>query len=192
MNESRVSIAFVALLLFLAGGIGVQAEGESIPRRPFVIGIEDRLRVDVWNHGELSGSVTVRPDGMITVPLAGDVLADGLTPSRLAEHLKGVLAEFVKDPVVTVIVEEIKHYKIYVIGEINSQGVVELTRPTRLLQVIAQSGGLTTFADKSNITIVRYDGANEVRIRVDYRKVLNGQQPEMNLELKPGDTIIVR
>jgi polysaccharide export outer membrane protein len=192
MNELRGRYACVALFLLLAGSTCALAEGDSLTRRPFVIGIEDKLRVDVWNHPELSGSVTVRPDGMITVPLAGDILADALTPTQLSEALKGRLSEFVKDPVVTVIVEEINHYKIYVIGEINSQGVVQLTRPTRLLQVIAQSGGLTAYADKSNITIVRYDGESEVRIRVDYRKVLSGQTPEMNLELKPGDTIIAR
>jgi polysaccharide export outer membrane protein len=192
MNDLRGHIASTVLLALVASGATIVAQESAPARRDFVIGIEDRLKIDVWKHGEVSLTAKVRPDGMITVPLAGDILADGRTPAALAEDIKSALAAYIKDPVVTVIVEEIKHYKIYVLGEIGNQGVIELTRPTRLLEAIAQSGGLTPFADKSNVNVVRYEGGREVRIRVDYRKLINGQQPELNMELKPGDMILVR
>jgi len=192
MNDLRGRVACAALLALLAGATKIVAQESDPARREFVIGIEDRLKIDVWKHGEVSLTAKVRPDGMITVPLAGDVLADGRTPSALADDIKTALATYIKDPVVTVIVEEIKHYKIYVLGEVASQGVIELTRPTRVLEAIAQSGGLTPFADKSNVTVVRFEGGREVRIRVDYRKLISGQQPEQNIELKPGDMILVR
>lgn len=192
MNDLRGHIACSVLLALVASGATIVAQESAPARRNFVIGIEDRLKIDVWKHGEVSLTAKVRPDGMITVPLAGDILADGRTPAALAENIKTALAAYIKDPVVTVIVEEIKHYKIYVLGEVASQGVIELTRPTRLLEAIAQSGGLTPFADKSDVNVVRYEGGREVRIRVDYRKLINGQQPELNMELKPGDMILVR
>jgi polysaccharide biosynthesis/export protein len=157
----------------------------------FVLGVEDKLSVSVWKEPDLSKTVSVRPDGKITFPLVGDVQAAGRAPRQLTEDLTKLLARFIKEPVVTVIVEDINNFKIFVLGEVNLQGALNLKRRTRLLEAIALSGGLSKFADKSNLLLLRFEDGQETRTRIDYRKVVSGEKPELNVYLKPGDTIIV-
>lgn len=157
----------------------------------YVLGVEDKLSVSVWKEPDLTKTVAVRPDGKITFPLVGDVQAAGRTPRQLSDDLAKLFAKFIKEPVVTVIVEEINNFKVFVLGEVNVQGGLSLHRRTRLLEAIALSGGLSKFADKSNIVLVRFEDGRETRTRIDYRKILSGDKPEANVDLKPGDTIIV-
>ena len=156
----------------------------------YVIGVEDVLAVSVWKEPELTKNVNVRPDGKISFPLVGDLQASGKTPRQLSATLTEALAKFIKEPIVTVTVEQINNFKIYMIGEIGAQGELTLNRRTRLLQAIAQAGGLSPYASK-NIVVVRDEGGREVRTEIDYRKVISGERPELNIYLKPGDTIIV-
>ena len=156
----------------------------------YVIGVEDVLSVSVWKEADLTKLVNVRPDGKISVPLVGDLQASGKTPRQLSATLTESLAKYIKEPIVTVTVEQINNFKIYMIGEIGAQGELTLKRRTRLLQAIAQAGGLSPYASK-NIVVVRDEGGREVRTEIDYRKVINGERPELNIYLKPGDTIIV-
>ena len=156
----------------------------------YVIGVEDVLAVSVWKEPELTKNVNVRPDGKISFPLVGDLQASGKTPRQLSATLTEALAKFIKEPIVTVTVEQINNFKIYMIGEIGAQGELTLKRRTRLLQAIAQAGGLSPYASK-NIVVVRDEGGREVRTEIDYRKVISGERPELNIYLKPGDTIIV-
>jgi len=183
---------WLSLILLAAPALGQPQASPPLEPAPFVIGLEDELEIRVWQEPELSLSVTVRPDGKITVPLVGDVAALGRTPTELGKEVSASLGRFVKDPVVTVIVKKINHYKVYVLGEVGAQGELQLSRPTRLLQALAQAGGLSQYADKSAITVLRYEGEKEVRIRVDYRKIFNGSDPESNVILLPGDTILVK
>ena len=157
----------------------------------YVLGVEDRLSILVWKENDLNRTVAIRPDGKITVPLVGEIQAAGKTPKQLTDDLAKALAKFIKEPVVAVIVEEINNFKVSVLGEIAKQGVLVLKRRTRLLEAIALSGGVTPFADKSNVVIVRDEDGHEVRSRIDYRKILNGEHPEYNIWLKPGDVLIV-
>jgi polysaccharide export outer membrane protein len=156
----------------------------------YLIGVEDVLSVSVWKEPELSRNVNVRPDGKITVPLIGDLQAAGKSPTQLATSITEGLARFVSEPIVTVTVEQINSFKVYMIGEIGKQGELALKRRTRLLQAIAMAGGLSPYASK-NIVVVRDEGGREVRTEIDYRKLLSGERPELNIYLKPGDTIIV-
>ena len=156
----------------------------------YVVGVEDRLTIAVWREPELARSVVVRPDGKITFPLVGDIQAAGKTAAQLDTQITAALADFIKEPVVTVIVEEINNFKIYMIGEVARQGEIVLRRRTRLLQAIALAGGLTPYADKSKLTVIRDEDGREVRINIDYRKVASGERPESNIFLKPGDTIV--
>jgi len=135
--------------------------------------------------------VTVRPDGKIGFPLIGDVQAAGKSPRELDAEVTSALARFIKEPVVAVLVEEINHFKVFVLGEVHTQGQLVLRQPTRLLQALALAGGLTQYADKSNVVLVRTEDGRESRMRVDYRKLVTGDRPESNYDLKPGDTIIV-
>jgi polysaccharide export outer membrane protein len=181
----------VVLLTFLWVAPVALAESEKTPAPEYELGVEDRLFISVWKEPDLTLTVTIRPDGRITVPLVGDLMAAGLSPTELSARLTAELGTYVKSPVVTVIVEGIENFKVYVLGEVGSQGMLTLRRRTRLLQAIAQSGGLTEFADKSNIILVREKYGQETRIPIDYRKLVSGKQPELNMYLQPGDTILV-
>jgi len=157
----------------------------------YVIGVEDRLSISIWKEPDLSRTVTVRPDGKITSPLIGDIRAAGRTPKELAADITTALSHFVKEPVVTVAVEDIQGFRVYVLGEVNTQGALILRRKTRLLEAIALSGGLTPFANRSDVVLIRYDDDRESRTRIDYRKIVSGEKAELNVFLKPGDMIIV-
>jgi polysaccharide export outer membrane protein len=145
----------------------------------------------VWREQDLTRTVIVRPDGKIGFPLIGDVQAAGRTPRELAADVTAALARFIKEPVVAVMVEEINHFKVFVLGEVHTQGQLVLRQPTRLLQALALAGGLTQYADKSNVVLFRTEEGRASRMRVDYRKLVTGERPELNYDLKPGDTIIV-
>jgi polysaccharide export outer membrane protein len=157
----------------------------------FVLGVEDKLTISVWKEPDLTKTVSVRPDGKITFPLVGDVQAAGRAPRQLTEDLTKLLGRFIKEPVVTVVVEEINNFKVFVLGEVSLQGALNLRRRTRLLEAIALAGGVSKFADKSDVLLLRFEDGKETRTRIDYRKVVSGEKSELNVFLKPGDTIIV-
>lgn len=157
----------------------------------YVIGPEDVLYIYVWKEDNLSRSVPVRMDGMISIPLVDDIKAAGLTPLQLKELLLAKLREFVDTPDVTVIVTEANSYKIYVQGEVRTPGVIRLRTETSLVQAIVLAGGFTDWADKKKITILRKEGGKESRIRVNYNKIIDGDAGHPDVILKSGDIIIV-
>ena len=159
---------------------------------PYRIGATDVLRIDVWKNEGLTVTVPVRPDGRISVPLLDDVQAEGLEPSELKEILTRELAEFVTAPNVTVIVLEMNSRFVSVLGGVNNETRVPLTRNLRVLEAIAAAGGFTTFAQKGNVRIVRRgeDGA-ENEYRFDYDDYIKGRAPGTNILLRNGDLIIV-
>jgi polysaccharide export outer membrane protein len=161
----------------------VQASCES---DEYVLGVEDVLQVSVWQQPDLTMSVIIRPDGKISFPLLGDVQAAGRTAEQLAGVIRKGLTEYVRDPIVTILVQEIKSF-----GKVASQGVLELKTCTQVVQALAQSGGFTSFADKTKILLIRRKGEREIRRLIDYKKILSGDNPELNILLEPGDTIIV-
>jgi polysaccharide export outer membrane protein len=179
----------LALFLLLSAAAPAQEPPPTVAE--YVIGVADRLKVSVWREDEVSLEVSVRPDGKITVPLVGDVQAAGRTASEIARQLTTALAKYIKEPVVTVIVTEVNSFKVYVIGEVNRQGELLLRKQTRLLQALAMAGGLTQFADKDNIVLVREEGGRESRRRIEYRNLVREEGSADNVHLKPGDTIIV-
>jgi polysaccharide export outer membrane protein len=149
----------------------------------YVIGVEDVLSVFVWKEPDLSKNVNVRPDGKISFPLVGDLQASGKTPRELAATLTEALSKFIREPIVTVTVEPQSPHDRQI-------GTLTLKRRTRLLQAIAMAGGLSPCTSK--IIVVRDDGGREVRTEIAYRNVISGERPELNIYLKPGDTIIVQ
>jgi len=157
----------------------------------YVIGVEDVLDITVWREEDVTLRVTVRPDGKITVPLVGDIQAAGRTANEIATQLKEELSRYIKEPIVAVIVSEINSFRVYVIGEVNSQGVLELRQRTRLLQALALARGLTEFADKSDIVLIREENGRIERMQFDYKKLVRDEHSADNIFVKPGDTIIV-
>ena len=159
----------------------------------FVIGKEDVLKITVFGEDALNVErVPVRPDGQISLPLLGDVRAEGETPEQLSAKLTGLYTEHVLAPVVAVIMVEINSFKVYVLGKVTSNGEYKLGRETTLLQVLALAGGFTEFANTKRILVIREDeNGRAQRIQVNYEHIVSGQNMAMNLNLKPGDTIVV-
>jgi polysaccharide export outer membrane protein len=157
----------------------------------YVIGPEDVLYINVWNEPALSRSVPVRMDGKISLPLIDEVEAAGLTPLQLKQNLIDRLKKFIASPNVSVTVMEANSFKVYVSGMVRTPGVYRLRNETTILQIIPMAGGFTEWADPKNILIIRKEGKEEKRIKVDYNKIIKGKESAMKYILKAGDTIIV-
>jgi polysaccharide export outer membrane protein len=156
------------------------------------IGPGDVLKVVVWKHEELSTQVSVRPDGAISLPLVGDVLATGRSASEIAGDVQTRLHRFYQDdPPVTVQVQEVKSYKIYVVGEVNHPGEFAPSQEVTVLMSLSLAGGFTRFADPDRIVIVRRDSKGERRIPFDYSRVVESGDLQENIGLELGDTVIV-
>jgi len=187
--KTRIAIALTLAVASL--GATLAQEHPAPAGEEYVLGVEDKLSISVWKEPDLNKTVTVRPDGKITFPLVGDVQAAGRTARQLTDDVAKALTRFIKEPVVTVVVEEINNFKVFVLGEVTTQGALTLRRRTRLVEAIALAGGMTQYADKSNVLLMRFEDGKEIRTRIDYRKVVSGERPESNVYLKPGDTVIV-
>lgn len=153
------------------------------------IGVADGLMISVWQEPELSLSVVVRPDGMITLPLINDVPVVGLKTEELQAVLTEKLKPFVNTPQVTVIVQGIKSRKVSLVGKVGHQGTFDLNEEKTILELIGEAGGIGAFAKSSSIYILRQDGAKKVRIGFDYKKAIAGRGP--NPILQPGDLVVV-
>ncbi|MBI2185501.1 MAG: polysaccharide biosynthesis/export family protein [Acidobacteria bacterium] len=162
-----------------------------IVEEPFRIGPEDILDVQVWKNTDLSRVVPVRPDGMISLPLVNDIQASGLTPGELRQQITQRLAEFIPSPEVSVIVREVHSVKVAVLGNVKIPGHYEVKSPATVLELIARAQGLTEFADRGRIVVLRQQGASTARIPFNYRKVAEGSEQD-NFYVRPGDIIVVR
>ena len=161
------------------------------PPADYVIGVDDALDVIYWQDKEMSASVTVRPDGNISLPLINDIKAAGLTPDELREEVTKVATKFVEDPTVSVVVKAINSRKVFITGQVAKPGPYLLTDTTTVLQMIAVAGGVAEYAKKGSITIVRRENGKEVVHKFNYKDVSTGKSMAQNIALKPGDTIIV-
>ena len=162
------------------------------PANDYVIGPDDLLSVVFWRDQQLSGDVLVRPDGKISLPLLDDVQAAGLTPKQLRDRLVGEARRFVSEPVATVVVRQVNSRKVYITGFVARPGQYALTSAMTALQLIATAGGLQDFAKSKEIRIVRTENGKSTSIRFDYDEITkNPEKAAQNIELKPGDTIIV-
>ncbi len=157
----------------------------------YIIGEQDSLAITVWKEKEISGGVVVRPDGIITVPLVGEVKVVGMTPVQLQSLLAEKLKPFVTVPQVTVAVTDIRSRKVYLVGHAIREGTFTINSSTTVLQLIVQAGGLTDFAKRKKIYILRQQGDRQVRFPFNYEDVIRGKHIEQNIVLQPGDTIVV-
>jgi polysaccharide export outer membrane protein len=139
----------------------------------------------------MSTEVAVRPDGMISLLLLNEVQAAGLTPDQLRENITKAAGKYIEDPTVSVVVKAINSRKVYVTGQIGKQGAYPLGGPTTVLQMISLAGGVHEFADMKNILIIRNEGGKQQVFKFNYKDVQRGKNLKQNIELKPGDTIIV-
>jgi polysaccharide export outer membrane protein len=194
LSEMGIILLLVVVLFLLGCG-----KKEVRPLRPdeskvtgggqYVIGPEDVLRIEVWKEANLSGTVPVRSDGKISLPLIHDTKAAGLTPLQLQESLVRKLKEFIESPNVSVTVVEANSFRVYVSGQVRTPGVFRLRAETNLLQVISMAGGFTEWANPKKILIIRKENGGEQRIIANHKKMADGKEPI--LVVKPGDTVIV-
>jgi polysaccharide biosynthesis/export protein len=163
--------------------------GGPIDPERYVIGAEDSLQITVWKEPTLSGTIPVRPDGMISLVLVGDLRAAGLTPMALSADISQRLKKYIQDPVVTVVVLGVNSQRIFTVGEVNKVGPVMLTPGMTPLQAIIAAGGLTQFANSKHIYILRTVGGKQQKIPFNYKTALKGDN--QGVSLQPGDTIVV-
>jgi polysaccharide export outer membrane protein len=195
MMRRACALVVMAALAAAAGTVAF-AQGPVPAVEPpahYVIGPDDVLSIVFWRDKDMSADVVVRPDGKISLPLLNDIQAGGLTPAELRDAVHTEALRFVEEPTVTVIVKQIKSRKLFITGQVDKPGSYALGGPTTVLQLIAMAGGLKEFADGGHILITRTDTASrrQVGFRFNYEQVLSGKNLQQNIELKPGDTVIV-
>jgi polysaccharide export outer membrane protein len=158
----------------------------------FVIGNDDQLAINVWKEPDLTRTIPVRSDGKISLPLVGEIQAEGRTPLQLEEDIAAKLKSFITEPEVTVIVEQINSQKFNILGQVNKPGSYPLSTATTVLDAIAAAGGFRDFAKQKSIYILRQNASGgEARLEFNYKEVIKGKNPQQNIKLEPRDTIVV-
>jgi polysaccharide export outer membrane protein len=158
----------------------------------FVIGNDDLLSINVWKETDLSRSIPVRSDGKISLPLVGEVQAAGRTPLELERDIAGKLRNYITDPEVTVMVQQINSEKFNILGQVARPGSYSLALATTIVDAIAAAGGFRDFAKQKAVYILRQTpGGSESRIAFNYKDFIKGKNPSQNVKLQPNDTIVV-
>jgi len=158
----------------------------------FVIGVGDVLAVNVWKEAEVSRTVPVRSDGRITLPLIGELDVRGRTAKQVETEVSARLKEFVSDPEVTVIVQEVHSQNFNILGQVQHPGTFPLTHPITVLDAVALGGGFRDFAKtKSMYVLRRKPDGTWTRLPFNYREAIKGTSPAQNLQLETGDTLVV-
>ncbi len=158
----------------------------------FVIGNDDVLAINVWKEPDISRTVPVRSDGKISLPLAGQIQAAGRTPLRLEQDIAATLKNYIAEPEVTVIVQQINSQKFNILGQVNRPGSYVITNSATVLDAIAVAGGFRDFAKQKSVYVLRQNAdGTQTRIRFNYKEVVKGQNLAQNVKLQPSDTIVV-
>ena len=206
LNRCGLLLALTGALIWLGAPAGLLAQskdsaqpapapvktasGADLPA-DYVIGAEDQLGIVFWRDADMSADVTVRPDGIITLPLIGDLRVVGLAPDALRQQIQREAAKYVNDANVTVLVKQVNSRKVFITGQVTRPGEYPLTGSRTVMQVIALAGGLTEYADAKNIKIMRGSQSQTTVFNFNYRDVERGKNLSQNIQLKPGDTLIV-
>jgi polysaccharide export outer membrane protein len=161
----------------------------------YYIGVDDVVNVNVWKNPDLSITVPVRPDGRISVPLVGEVLAGGRTPNDVAEEIKSKLSRFIKDPQVTVILEQLNSHeflsRIRVTGAVQTPLSMSYRQGMTVLDAVLEAGGLNEFASANNTKLFRKINGKVKALRIELDDILNDGDMATNYELQPGDIISI-
>ena len=203
-TDHQIGLGFV--LIVLTGSLWAQVADPPAPaamaslaqsaKKPhdasFVIGNDDLLAINVWKEPDISRSIPVRSDGRISLPLVGELQAAGRTPLQLEQDIASKLRNYIAEPEVTVMVQEIHSEKFNILGQVAKPGSYSLELATTVLDAIAAAGGFRDFANEKGIYILRQNpGGGESRIAFNYKKVIKGKTPQQNIKLQPRDTIVV-
>jgi polysaccharide biosynthesis/export protein len=195
-------ITFLALVVSTSPYLPGQGKGNAISENEnhtaearlsplYVIQPNDVLEVFVWKEPDLTRKVLVRPDGRISFPLVQDLPAAGISPGELKARIEERLKDYMDSPNVTIIVEAIQSYKIYITGKVKKPGSMMVEKPVTVLQAIPLAGGFDEYANDSEITIIRNNGNENILLNFNYKDVIKGRKPEQNIVLRSGDVVVV-
>jgi polysaccharide export outer membrane protein len=212
-GSSRRAATFgVVIFLFASSGLFAQTGSETPPTSPaaaqptqnvestttkahddsFVIGNDDVLAINVWKEPDVSRSIPVRSDGKISLPLVGEVQATGRTPLKLEQEIATRLKNYIAEPEVTVIVQQINSQKFNILGMVNRPGSYPINNSATVLDAIALAGGFRDFAKQKSIYILRQNvDGGQTRLAFNYKEVVKGRNAAQNIRLQPRDTVVV-
>lgn len=191
MFKKKISIQFGPLaILFISTFLSSNSTFAQDPPS-YLIGPSDLVYVYVWKETELTQLVTVLPDGNISLPLIGEIRAQGRNVTELKNAISSRLRNYVTAPEVTVVVRETNSRRIYTLGKLNRPAPYPLMPGMTVLQALSTAGGLAEWADEKNILIIRREGARDLQLRFNYKDYLSGKNLEQNILLKPNDTVLV-
>jgi len=157
----------------------------------YLIGAGDILNIVVWKNEDFSGVFLVRPDGKTTLPLIGDIIAEGMSTDLIKVQIESKLKLFIGDPYVTVIVNEAASNRVYVLGEVQTPGVYPIQDRLSVIQALALAGGLTEFAKLDRMVVIRHVKNKQIKFDISYKQILKSPDGGHNLLLKRGDTLVV-
>lgn len=172
-------------------GDASKSELAAIRPQKYLVGEADVLNINVWKEPEITQTVVVRTDGYISLPLVNEVKVSGMTPVQIQDLIANKLQTYLTNPQVTVTVTEIRSKRAYITGEVARPGGYSLNTETTVLQLIAQAGGLTAFARRDDITVLRLENGKQQRLPFHYKEVVQGKKSDQNITLQPGDTVVV-
>jgi polysaccharide biosynthesis/export protein len=203
----RTGLVAASTCLLLSNGLWAQAPSSNAAQpsqnadastapKPhddsFVIGNDDVLDINVWKEPDISRSIPVRSDGKISLPLVGEVQAAGRTPLKLEVEITSRLKNYISEPEVTVIVQQINSQKFNILGQVNRPGTYVIANSPTVLDAIALAGGFRDFAKQKSIYVLRQNAdGTQTRIPFNYKEVVKGQNPAQNIKLQPRDTIVI-
>ena len=197
----RLVTSWFLIAVIVCGATGCAEEQvdykvDMVPPGEFLLGPEDVLIVTVWKNLDLSREVVIRPDGMISMPLIGDVPAANVTANNLAKRISDRLKEYMASPIVSVQLKEVNSYFIYVLGEVTKPGKYPLKSYANVMQGISLAGGFAPFARKNKIKVLRVttndsSDKHQIEIPVQYDDILKGNATVGNFYLRSGDVIVV-
>ena len=157
----------------------------------YLLGPEDMLKIAVWKDEQLTQELVVRPDGMITFPLVGEIVASGRTAEDVGLEITKRLLKFLPSPNVTVTVLKVQSYRIYVLGQVHKPGEYQAGHRTDVLQALSLAGGLTPYAAENDIKIIRRTGPDELVFPFRYGDTQKGKDLHQNILLQRGDLVMV-
>ncbi len=181
---------YLAILLSLQTAVWAQ-DSAPAAQPGYKVNPGDTLEVSVWKEEDLQREVLVRPDGAFSFPLAGEMLAQGMTVAQISEELRSRLSKFIPDLVITVSVTDVSGNRIFVIGQVNSPGSFVMNPVLDVMQALSLADGTTAFASLKNIRILRREAGRQRVFSFDYSAVASGRSLEQNILLKSGDIVVV-
>jgi polysaccharide export outer membrane protein len=186
-------ILIPSLVLFVCSALPAQTlqTSRSSAGPVYIIQPNDVLEIFVWKEENISRKVLVRPDGRISFPLVQDMQAAGMTPGELKEKIETSLREYIEVPNVTVIVDAIQSYRVFVHGKVGRPGAIVVEKPISVLQALALAGGFAEFANQSEIVVIRNTGEDSTMFRFNYPEVIRGKNFSQNMLLRSGDVLVV-